>query len=1631
MPALIRWTLLAAAGLLGLAAEPASAQTVDFEAASYVTEKTIVGVDGWTASTEPALASPENFKVQTGPGGKYLHALTTTSTTLYRLFTTVGGILEVRWKWRALSDSARFCAGVSTSVTTARTSNRGLACLEANGKITTQGAALLPSASSETWIKGEWHYMRMVLDNSAGVNKFAVFISEDSLRGNERVVAPASTMGGTGAYTRFVLRDEAGSGYVDFDDLSWETAAVWRPGANAGNDFPNAENDSLWSTARNWSSGIVPDSGTHVYFTEDDQRGCLLDKNAAARSITVASGYKGNINLGQQNLAVWGKGDFTGGNYPFAGAGHIRFPSARGGSLISPAAFRMLAPVRHDGPGPLRLDLRSLNVAGLTQVQGSFDFNGWDMVVNGDFIVKNGHPGTLRNLEGRVISVGRATRLEGTSKDTLLGLAAAPTGWILSGAVSGSPADSIQTRFASLGNARVSIGQGYAYQSVDAGGNTGWTFITAPAIVSQPKDTIVKVGEAAQFKVSASSKLPMTFQWSRNDEAIPGAVDSVFTLLSAFKGDSGAAFSCKVGNAFGNTSTVAAKLKVIFPAPTVLPTPQPIVDSVSVKLIASVAGATTWYSRNGGAYVEFKGDFTLRDSTLVRAFSVFNQDTSVHAAFNFPKNTPPQLAEPAIDPENTTFLDTLRVSMTPPVPGASIFYTLNGQDADSTGLPYQDAFVISKTTTVSAVAYLAGHRRSNVRNRIYIRKDSETIPAPTAAPAGGFFTDSAVVRLSPPAAAPEASVYYFTGGQGPFRFSDPLVLRESATLKAIAVFGSKYSDTAVWEFRRRIEAPAAVPKTRSFADTIHIALTTKLPGAAIRYTWDGSDPTAASKLYDGHPLLLDSSATLKAVSITGNDVSGVLSETYTLIPDAPTASHRDGDYSSLITITLTVSSARAAIYYTLDGSAPGPERPHTAYTKPFTLDTSATLKAIAVAGTGDKSQRSPLRIENYTFISPGRRVLGPGSRIELSHNYSLASRLAGASPVDVEVLAVDSLKLPTGFRDVVFGIHLSLPEGAPAFPKIMINAPSGEARSLYAYQTAEQARYVSSNDSIEISAPGTYFLALDTSAPIITYSGETFTMEDSTRLVVSIKDNISNLLLDMERSDKPSAGFRGKEINGMPLLNVSLQNPKGSLLPLTVRLKVDDHANASTFPNDGSAYALSQRFTGAIRTPAAFHIGGSAEDPWDLVAIPLALDPALTLAQLRKNNAAPSLQAATLDPKTGLYRNLAANEPMPPGTSVWLGATTSIPSMVFPALRTVSRRGVAAYTLTLHHGWNQVANPCLTPMYWPVTRAFPETYDVSPLKGLHVFNPATGNYDHAESLEPWRGYFAWYDGGRDTLVTLRSDTVPAPARSKSAKSGASAGFRIGLRLAGGPGIRLGATPRASDAVGLEDEPQPMGRRPDAPRLYSARPGIRLETDLVKWSPGAVSGWTLVMGLPAGNPRNTSPADGRGAGSGTDSVGGSAGGAGARVEGLELPEGYSAWAVSRKRGMRFPISQGAAIPMHAGFADTLDVMAGPSAAVDARLASIPVSVGAFDLGLEAAPGSFALRLQLPGASRLRLHVWSLAGRRLESGSLDLPEGVYRLVRNRDGQGYPAGIYVLSVEWAGGGKSGRLTRKIAIP
>lgn len=84
----------------------------------------------------------------------------------------------------------------------------------------------------------------------------------------------------------------------------------------------------------------------------------------------------------------------------------------------------------------------------------------------------------------------------------------------------------------------------------------------APFIAVQPQSVTVPVGEDAAFRVQASGKAPLTYQWSVNNTLIADNNSPEFIFKNARLPDNNANIKCVVKNAQGEVSTTVAKLLV-------------------------------------------------------------------------------------------------------------------------------------------------------------------------------------------------------------------------------------------------------------------------------------------------------------------------------------------------------------------------------------------------------------------------------------------------------------------------------------------------------------------------------------------------------------------------------------------------------------------------------------------------------------------------------------------------------------------------------------------------------------------------------------------------------------------------------------------------------------------------------------------------------------------------------------------------------------------------------------------------------------------------------------------------------------------------------------------------------------
>jgi PKD repeat protein len=108
-------------------------------------------------------------------------------------------------------------------------------------------------------------------------------------------------------------------------------------------------------------------------------------------------------------------------------------------------------------------------------------------------------------------------------------------------------------------------------------------------------------------------------------------------------------------------------------------------------------------------------------------------------------------------------------------------------------------------------------------------------------------------------------------------------------------------------------------------NSLTVTFSCATPGTTIRYTLDGSEPTAASPLYTG-AITLTQNATVKAKAFkAGYTDSATAPANYTVVQTvaSPLISPATGvTFTNSLVITLTCATADASIRYTLDGTPP-------------------------------------------------------------------------------------------------------------------------------------------------------------------------------------------------------------------------------------------------------------------------------------------------------------------------------------------------------------------------------------------------------------------------------------------------------------------------------------------------------------------------------------------------------------------------------------------------------------------------------------------------------------------------------------------------------------------------------------
>lgn len=363
-----------------------------------------------------------------------------------------------------------------------------------------------------------------------------------------------------------------------------------------------------------------------------------------------------------------------------------------------------------------------------------------------------------------------------------------------------------------------------------------------------------------------------------------------------------------------------------------VPVPFATFENLKMTLTCADEKAQIWYTTDPDASTEdlqawtlysapfeMTGDCTLRFFTRRENFndSDIESLTFVYAAY--------QAQAPAIDRNDQG----THIVMSTPIEGGIIRYTTDGSEPTSESTVYEKPVRIQEGATYRARVFADNMYASEISEYII---GNEKLSVPTAT------YDNFTLVLSTPDEG--VSIWYTTDPdlslddiEAWTLYEGPLPLTEDRTYRFFAGDDdANASDVQTFVFQRA-DWQVAVPTIERNEEGTHIVMETPTEGAEIRYTTDGSEPTAESTLYT-EPVLIVCNGTFRARAF----VKGLFDSEVTdfvvanIAVPVPTAVFENKE------LFLSCSDPEADIFYTTDTEAmPDDIEAWTLYSNPVAL----------------------------------------------------------------------------------------------------------------------------------------------------------------------------------------------------------------------------------------------------------------------------------------------------------------------------------------------------------------------------------------------------------------------------------------------------------------------------------------------------------------------------------------------------------------------------------------------------------------------------------------------------------------------------------------------------------------------
>ena len=489
---------------------------------------------------------------------------------------------------------------------------------------------------------------------------------------------------------------------------------------------------------------------------------------------------------------------------------------------------------------------------------------------------------------------------------------------------------------------------------------------------------------------------------------IPGALGTSQGYVGFTGGTGGSTVTTNIMN-----WTLTPVSQTVTADPTFSPAPGSYTTAAQVTLNSLTPNATIYYTVDGSqpshTSAVYSGPIQVNGNSLtVKAFASAAglQDSPIVTGSYVIQQ--PGVAQPVLSPAAGTYSSVQVISLSSPVSGAALYYTIDGTTPTAASPLYSAPIMISGSKTIQAIAVVPGVGQSSVTTGVYVIQDGGQ-----AVNFASGFANAQGLTFNGNAANPNDGTLKITDTSATYEagstfFNVPVDIRQFQTS---FTFQQTNAVADGFTFTIQSNAPTALgpsggglgygPATTTGKAGIPNSVAIKFDlfnnlgegtdstglyqgGAsptipAVNLTPSGivltkGDPMLAKLTYDGTTLTLNLTdqktnatftqgfpvnipaavnSTSAYVGFTGGTggltaYQKILNWTFMQTTATPAISPASGTYTSGQTITMSDTTPNAVIYYTLDGSTPTNQS--LVYTGPLTItNSSETVNAIAIA----------------------------------------------------------------------------------------------------------------------------------------------------------------------------------------------------------------------------------------------------------------------------------------------------------------------------------------------------------------------------------------------------------------------------------------------------------------------------------------------------------------------------------------------------------------------------------------------------------------------------------------------------------------------------------------------------------